>query len=103
MGDTSANENSDSSEEQKIENKSNLTDGENQKKQRTRKIVKKEMPIDENSQSDSKSEVKEVKSEDIASKEISVTAIGSGSTKEKAIKVIFQTRIQLRNQMRIMI
>ena len=81
MGDTSANENSDSSEEQKIENNSNLTDGENQKKQRTRKIVKKEMPIDENSQSDSKSEVKEVKSEDIASKEISVTETQQNSDK----------------------
>jgi len=73
MGETTASENSDSSEEQKNENNNNLNDGEILKKQRTRKIVKKEMPIDENSNSDFKSEVKEIKSEEIAMKEISVT------------------------------
>ena len=48
-------------EEQKIENNSNLTDGENQKKQRTRKIVKKELPIEENLTQDLSNDIKEEK------------------------------------------
>ena len=48
MGDTTANENSDSSEEQKNDIINNSSEGDNQKKQRTRKIVKKELPIEEN-------------------------------------------------------
>ena len=46
MGDTTSNENPDSSEEQKNDIISNSSEGENQKKQRTRKIVKKELPIE---------------------------------------------------------
>ena len=61
MGDTTANENSDSSEEQKNDIISNSSEGDNQKKQRTRKIVKKELPIEENLTQDISNDTKEEK------------------------------------------
>ena len=63
MGDTTANENSDSSEEQKNDIISNSSEGDNQKKQRTRKIIKKELPIEENLTQELSNDTKEEKND----------------------------------------
>ena len=81
MGDTTANENSDSSEEQKNEIISNSSEGENQKKQRTRKIVKKELPIEQNLTQDLSIDSKEEKIDNVSSEVIAAETI-----EEKSIK-----------------
>jgi hypothetical protein len=139
MGDSTANENSDSSEEQKNDIISNSSEGENQKKQRTRKIVKKELPIEENLTQDSSNDKKEEKIDKVSSEvntsdnieeKSSESVVDNNDQEERRqnvrqerpvqkfdnrrqIKIdlttrinktkgIFQMKILLRNQMRIM-
>lgn len=67
MGDSTVNENSDSSEEQKNDIISNSSEGDNQKKTRTRKIVKKELPIEENLTQELSNDHKEEKIDKVTS------------------------------------
>ena len=86
MGDTTANENSDSSEEQKNDIISNSSEGDNQKKQRTRKIVKKELPIEENLTQDISNDTKKEKIDEVSSEVKTADTIEEKSSKSSEEK-----------------
>lgn len=86
MGDSTVNENSDSSEEQKNDIISNSSEGDNQKKTRTRKIVKKELPIEENLTQELSNDHKEEKIDKVSSEVKNADTIEEKSSKSSEEK-----------------